>query len=363
MKPLYIVGTQRDVGKTTLSIGLVHALRKRGLRVAYTKPLGQRLSNVKGQTLHDDAMVLASLLDNGDTRQTEMAVPLPRGRVEKEVHDLHSKELMDKVKGACSALADDHDALIVEGMGHVAMGSCLGLSAADIARGIGARAMLVAGGGIGRTIDDISLCGTFLTARGADLMGAIVNKVWPSKFIRIREATSTGLMNFGIKSYGTVPYEEQLACPTMRQVSEVVGGEIISGADQLDNRVENAIVAAMEASHMVSYLKRSTLVISPGDRSDNILACLSAHVLGDVAKPAISGLILTGGFRPDGTVMRLISDSRLPVLLVDDDTYGAASKFHSTVFKITPGDRTKMEAAICLIAEYVDIDGLIRALE
>jgi len=362
MKPLYIVGTQRDVGKTTLSIGLAHALRQRGLRVAYTKPLGQRLSSVKGQTLHDDAMVLATLLDNQDARQVEMAVPLPRGRVEREVHDLHSKELLDKVKDACSALAADHDALIVEGMGHVAMGSCLGLSAAEVARGIGARAMLVAGGGIGRTIDDISLCGTFLIARGADLMGAVVNKVWPSKLTRIQEATATGLMNLGIKSYGTVPYEEQLASPTIRQVSEVVGGEIIAGADQLDNRVGNAIVAAMEASHMVSYLTRSTLVITPGDRSCNILACLSAHVLGDAARPIISGLILTGGFRPDGTVMKLISDSKLPVLLVADDTYGAASKFHSTVFKIAPGDRSKIEAAISLVAEYVNIDELLEAL-
>jgi len=44
VRPLYIVGTQRDVGKTTFCIGLISALRERGLSVGYTKPLGQRVN-------------------------------------------------------------------------------------------------------------------------------------------------------------------------------------------------------------------------------------------------------------------------------------------------------------------------------
>ena len=57
MRPLYIVGTQRDVGKTTLSIGLISEFRRRGLKVAYAKPLGQRTTNVEGQIIHVDAIL------------------------------------------------------------------------------------------------------------------------------------------------------------------------------------------------------------------------------------------------------------------------------------------------------------------
>ena len=362
MKPLYIVGTERNIGKTTLAIGLLHLLRKRGFNVGYTKPLGQRVTGEGGHVLHDDARVVATVLGQPDSAQPDMAVPLPRGRVEQEVAHLETEKLLGKVRQAFQALAKDHDTVIIEAMGHVAMGSCLGLSAADVCRSLGARALLMSGGGIGRAIDDISLCATFLTARGADFMGVVVNKVWPEKFTRIRQATTRGLKNLGITSYGTVPYEENLSFPTMEQVHGLIGGQIISGADNLGGYVRNTIVAAMEATHMVRYLANSTLVITPGDRTDNILAALSVHVLEHDKDLPLAGIVLTGGFRPDRTVTRLINDTQLPVIVVKDDTYTVASKFRQTVFKITPTDTEKIDLAVCIVDEYVNVDGIVEGL-
>jgi len=362
VKSLYLVGTQRDVGKTTLAIGLLHALRQRGLKVAYMKPLGQRVTSIHGRALHDDARLVDSFLGIDNSRQVEMAVPLPSGRVEKEVHDLHTDELIEKVVDAHSALARDHDAVIVESMGHVAMGSCLGLSSAQVAKSLGARALLVSGGGIGRAIDDIDLCATFLTACGADLIGVVINKVWPEKYDRVKEATPLGLKNLGISCYGVVPYEQQLASPTMQQVYDHLNGELITGEGNLDMRVMNTIVAAMEARHMVRYITEATLVITPGDRTDNILASLSTHLLGEEHTQALAGLILTGGFQPEEVVMRLITDAQVPVITVAEDTYTTASKLRQTVFKITPDDHERIERAIRLVAEFVDIDRIVKAL-
>jgi BioD-like phosphotransacetylase family protein len=357
------MGTQRNVGKTTLAIGLLHSLRGMGLRVGYTKPLGQRIASEHGHVLHDDARIVASVLGEKEDDQPDMAVPLPSGRVEKEVFDLHTDELLGKVKDAFSILRRDHDVVIVEAMGHVAMGSCLGLSAADVCRALDAKALLVSGGGIGRAIDDISLCSTFVTSRGGDFLGVVVNKVYPEKFTRIKEATKRGLENLGIESYGTVPYEEELTFPTMEQVHAVIGGEVVAGSGNMQGHVKSTIVAAMESAHMVRYLTHSTLIFTPGDRTDNILAALSAQVLGSDSAPALAGIVLTGGFRPDGTVMRLVSDSNVPVIMVKDDTYTAASKFRQTVFKITPNDHEKIDMAVCMVADYVNVDRIVEALE
>ena len=362
MRPLYIAGTHRDAGKTTLSVGLLHAFRRKGLRVGYTKPLGQRVKDDHGEPIHDDALVVYRSMGQSDLGAAAMAVPLPQGRVEREVFDLRTDELLAKVKETFDAVARDKDIVLVESMGHVALGSCLGLSAAEVICAVNARALLVSGGGIGRAIDDISLCANFLTSRGADLLGVVINKVWPEKYTRVKQAVTQGLANLGIKSYGTIPFEEQLSCPTMRQVHELVGGELIGRSMDLEGHVQNTIVAAMESSHMVRYLEPGTLVITPGDRADNILAALSANMLGDTQQPLLTGLVLTGGFRPNGTVMRLVNDSGVPVILVKNDTYSVASKFRETVFKITPDDSAKIEAAICLASEYVDIDGIISAL-
>lgn len=362
MKPLYIVGTQRDVGKTTLSIGLVHALRNRGLRVAYTKPLGQRAQTIEGQTLHDDERVIASLLGPSDHLQTDMVLPIEAGRVEKEIFQFNPQQLLAKVAESFAELRKDHDAVIVEAMGHVAMGSVVGVSSADVAASIGARALLVSGGGIGRAIDDISLCGTYVTARGADLMGVVVNKVWSQKYDRVKLATTQAMKNLGMTSLGTVPFREQLTLPTMRQVHEKIGGDILSGGEGMLARVKHTLVAAMRAEHMVKYIQPGSLVITPGDRSDNILAAARTRDIGSEI-PAITGMILTGGFEPEPDVLAAVHASDLPVILVPEDTYAVASKLRETIFKITPDDHERIELAKAVVGQYVDVDAIIAGLE
>ncbi len=103
VKPLYIVGTQRDVGKTTFCIGLISALQQRGLRVGYTKPLGQRVSVVNGHPLHEDALLVTRVMHMDRAESASMAVPLTRGRVEHEIYDLHVPELAEKVVGRLPA--------------------------------------------------------------------------------------------------------------------------------------------------------------------------------------------------------------------------------------------------------------------
>ena len=364
MKPLYIVGTQRDVGKTTLSIGLLSALKARKLKVAYAKPLGQRVTTTNGRMLHDDARVVAAFKGNMDSSAGDMAVPLPSGRVEREVNDPQTRQLHEKIIASYRRLAADSDVVIVEAMGHVAMGSCLGLSSADVARDIGAKCILVAGGGIGRTIDEVALCSAFLTSRQADLIGVVINKVWPQKFARVSKAARRGLENLGLTCFGAVPFEDRLSAPTMHQVHDHIGGELLAGEELLHLRVGNTIVAAMEASHMVNHIRDGTLIITPGDRSDNILAALSTHMLESTDTHAVvSGLILTGGFRPGGTVLRLKVDSHLPTIMVEQDTYTVASKLRETVYKLTPDDLERLEWAVCLIAEHIDIEAIVSELE
>ncbi len=337
-------------------------MRQRGLKVGYTKPLGQRVSNLSGQHVHDDALVITRSMEMADPSDAEIVLSLTRGRAEQEIKNPRQAELAKKVKDVCDRLGEQNDVVVIEGMGHVAMGSCILFSAGDISRAVGARPILISGGGIGSTIDQISLCATFMEAKGSPLIGAVVNKVWPEKYDRVWESTTKGLKNIGVHSFGCIPYEPVLASPTVRQVSEKLDGEILCGEDHLDNRVGDIIVAAMESDHVVSYLKERVLVITPGDRSDNIMAILSTHVLESYRSP-VSGIILSGGFRPSGKVMSLLAGAKLPAVLCRQDTYTLAAKLSDTVFKLALEDNDRIEAAICLVDEHVDIDGILAALE
>ncbi len=363
MKPLYVVGTQRDIGKTTMSIGLVHALRERGLKVAYAKPLGQRVKKIGGRARHDDALVISRAMHIEAEQTGEAILPLTRGRVEEEIHSGRMSDLAEKIAETCRHRAEGNDILIVESMGHVAAGACVGLSSAEVAQLIGSKVMIVSGGGIGRAIDEIALCASYMHDRGADLMGAVVNKVWPEKYDRVNDATGKGLERIGIHPLGVVPYEPILASPTVEQVAEQLEAEILSGHENMGARIRRTIVAAMEAQNMVQYLRDQTLVITPGDRSDNILAIISAHMLmGDDAPPPVSAVLLTGGFRPNDHICSLLKQSHLPALLCEKDTYALASRLGELVFKITPEDHERIEAAMTL-AKYVDVDYILEQLE
>ena len=41
-KAVFVAGTMQHHGKTTITLGMVHALLQKGLRVAYQKPVGQQ---------------------------------------------------------------------------------------------------------------------------------------------------------------------------------------------------------------------------------------------------------------------------------------------------------------------------------
>ena len=53
---MFIAGTQQHHGKTTITLGLVHALLARHVRLAYQKPVGQQTVSVEidGNTLQVD---------------------------------------------------------------------------------------------------------------------------------------------------------------------------------------------------------------------------------------------------------------------------------------------------------------------
>ena len=363
MRPLFVAGTSQHIGKTTTSIGLLHAFRRRGLNVGYCKPLGQRVKESGDHALHEDTVLVSRSLGMREDEQPDLAVSLSKGKVSQIVHDLHVAEYLAGVRQSFDAVAEGRDVVVVEGAGHVAVGSCVKVSTAEVACTVDARVLLISGGGVGSTIDSLSLSWDFLRWRGADVMGVLVNKIWPHKFTKIKEAVTTGLANLDIRCFGAVPYEERLSQPTMQQVHDAIGGDLIAGAEHLDNRVENTIVAAMEADHMIHYLKPGTLIFSPGDRTDNILAALTANTLGDVCEAPIAGLVLTGGFVPNEAILHMIEASKVPAIMVERDTYTIASKFHATDFKIAPGDREKVEWAVCLAEEYIDIDGLLDQLQ
>ena len=145
----------------------------------------------------------------------------------------------------------------------------------------------------------------------------------------------------------------------MGQIAQVLKCDIISGQELLSNRVENTVVGAMEPQNMVRHIAENTLIITPGDRIDNILVSITFHLNRLQDKFSIAGLVLTGGLVPHFTVVDLVRRSGLPVLICEEDTYTTSARIKEMVFKIRAEDSDKIATAQELVAKHVDLDALL----
>jgi hypothetical protein len=359
VKPLYISATGQNVGKTTVILGLFAEMCRRGTRPGYIKPVGQRYYEVDGVRADEDAFLLRDVLESSDALQFMSPITIPKGFVDKYVMARDQQHMQKKVCQALDQMRANNEHLLIEGTGHAGVGSCLDLSNARVAELAGARVVIVSGGGIGKVIDEINLNRCLFESQGVEVAGAILNKVQPDKQERVCKIVGQGLKNLGTRLLGVIPYDRRLTVPTVGQIATVLKCDVFSGQELLDNRVENTVVGAMEPQNMVQHVAENTLIITPGDRIDNILVSISFHMNRIQDKFSIAGLVLTGGLVPHFTVVELLRRSGLPALLCQEDTYTTSSRIRQMVFKIRSEDSDKIATAQELVLKHVDLDALL----
>jgi phosphate acetyltransferase len=105
------------------------------------------------------------------------------------------------------------------------------------------------------------------------------------------------------------------------------------------------------------------VVVTPGDRSDVLLGVLLAH--SSQTLPALTGIVLNGGFEIPTSVARLIEglDQRLPIVTTEGDTYQTATQLASAHGRLSRDSPRKVETALALFDQHVDGPELLRQLD
>jgi len=194
-----------------------------------------------------------------------------------------------------------------------------------------------------------------------EVLGVVMNQIREHKFEKVKTLAKIALDNMGLKLLGVIPRQSTLSAPTMYQIKEHLRGELLNANDLLDT-VQDVIVGAMTAHHALKYIKKDTLLLTPGDREDLILAGLLAGRLAGQQQDSLSGIILTGGIKPHKSIQNLIQRSNIPVIAVKEETYQTASKVHDLLVKIAPGEEKKIKLARKMVRQYVDIDYIVNNL-
>jgi BioD-like phosphotransacetylase family protein len=356
---VYVSATGQNDGKTTSALGLYNALHEFYPKIGYIKPVGQQVIQIDDHQIDKDVTLMAEIFQIGDKLSDMSPVAIPKGFTENYIEhgdtaNLHAK-ISESYQGACA----DKDFMVIEGTGHAGVGSVIDLSNADVASLLKSPVIIVSGGGIGRPIDEIMLNKALFDNRGVDILGVIVNKVKPEKYDKINSLIRKGLKNHGLDVLGVIPFFPDLSSPTMFQLMEEIDGNLVCGEHCLDNKVTNVIVGAMPPHTALDYFKGDVLLITPGNREDLILAAIASSVFEQQTDYSIRGIILTGGIKPQATILDLIRRFNVPVIEMEEDTFSAARRLTNLIIKIRPGDTEKIHRVKEMILEYVDIDTLL----
>jgi len=363
MKKVFIAATKQNDGKTTVSLGLICNLQSKFKKVGFIKPIGQRYLEESGFKIDEDSLLIEEVCGIKCGLLKDMSpVAVEKGFTEKYIMRPDKKAISAQIKEAFRHISKGHNLVIIEGTGHAGVGSVFDHSNAYVAKLLGAKVIIISSGGIGRPIDEICLNKALFEKEGVKILGVIVNKVLPDKFDKINRLVRKGLSRKGINVLGVVPFSPLLSSPSIEQIVEETDYELLCGKESLENYISRVIVGAMQPKDAEKYITDDSLLITPGDREDMILAALGWHRPEDKHRLKISGLILSGRILPGQATIDLLKNSGIPVLLSKDDTYKVASTIHDLTVKIRPTDTGKINAAVKLIKDNVDLDSIMRGM-
>jgi len=362
VKRIYVAATEQHAGKTTVSVGIYRAACKLGYRTCFIKPVGQRYVMADGEQIDEDAVLFKSALRAEGRLKALSPVTIPRGFTRQYIFNRDPESIRRRILEAVESFAPEHDLLVIEGTGHAGVGSVIDASNAQVAKLLDSQCVIVTSGGIGRCIDELCLNRALFDQCEVPIIGAVINKVYGQKYDKVSAAVRQGLANNGMKCLGVIPYRKELTYPTIQQIQQFYGLEVLCGEAYLNNKARGIIVAAMTPQNMINYLTLGSFVVVPGDRVDNIIASVNAHLMRAKGHgPHIAGLLLTGGFMPHLSIINILCAVEVPVLLTEDDTATAAFKVRNLVAKITPQDVDKLSLAESMIQQYVDIDFILES--
>jgi phosphate acetyltransferase len=348
---IYIASAEGGTGKSTIALGLLHLLAASGARVGVFKPI------VRSADEPDDLLDLllehatATFDDRGQVRGVTY------GRVDED-----PEAALSEIVAGYHELASQCDVVVVIGSDYTGVFNPTALTLnARIAANLGAPVLLALNGHdrSAETITQIAQrCLTELGAAHARCAAIVANRCDPEHLGKICAALdTTGVPGF------TLPEVPLLAAPTMAELCEALDGTIYSGDPELLRREAlSVMVGGMNAEHILERLTEGQVVIVPADRSEVLLALVTAHQAQGF--PSLAGIILNGGLLPHPTIDKLLKGIQptLPLIATRHGTYKTAELASHTPARMRVGALRKIDTALEIAEHHIDGAALLRRM-
>ncbi|MGO1234907.1 phosphate acetyltransferase [Microbacterium gubbeenense] len=364
-RSIYITSAEGQSGKSTIALGVLDSLSRVTPRVGVFRTIARSVT--------EPDYVLEMLLDHDGTDLDYadcIGVTYDDVRADPEGALAEIVARFKRVEDRC-------DAVVVLGSDYTDVGSPAELAYnARIAANLGTPVLLVLGGrkpqghvpelgsAAARSPRDMeqlaSLAVAELGRANAELAATIVNRADASRAREIVDAVRERTPGSPVWA---IPEDRLLVAPTMADILRSVDGEVVKGDDALLAREALGVtVAAMSMVNILPRLGEGHVVIIPADRSDALLATLTANSSGTF--PSLAGIVLNGDFDIPDVLLKLIEGlaSRIPIIRCSGDTYSTAVRVVGTRGRLAASSPQRYTRALSLFEQNVDISELTRVI-
>lgn len=359
---VYIAGSGKDAGKTTLCLGLSGVLNTMVPGgVSFYKPLGQKITVVDGESVGQDSWFISSALGLPRARGESASLLASRGAAERFVTTGEPRGMHGIVKNAYREHCRNSGLVLVEGTGHPGVGSVFDLGNARVASLLGIPAILVLDGGVGSTIDSFCLCRAVFKAHGVPILGVVVNRVKREKYDSIASVLGVWFAGAGVPVFGVLPFVERIARPSVPSIVREIGALPLFAAEGLSVPGGSGFLAAFDsADEVLSRIgsEEGRALLVSRTRPEVLDAVIVSALAGGV-RPSV--VVVCGG-EPDQRRQAACAASGIPLYCTAESLQGSADRLSGHLFKTEPGEGEKVSCIIDMVGRHVDSRRILGAL-
>lgn len=371
-KSLFLAPTSLDSGLTSVCLGLLRALEREGVSVGFYKPFSQSVH--RGEALHNDGKD-SSVAFVRARSHLQPPAPIPLKKAQQLLNHGKADLLMENIVGEYQKVANDVDVVIIEGLVPDRSEAYIARLNVEVARNLGSEVILVstpASCTPGELDEELDFSARLFAAPSdPDVIAVILNKVGePQKSgLALNHSPASDATNIDYQSscrvfstgrfqlLAQIPWQPQLLAPRVSDVARELGVPVLHEGQMETRRVQRVSVCARTIRNMTDTLKPGTLMVTPGDREDIVVATAVAALNG----VPLAGLMLTGGLMPDDRVIELCRralDTGLPVLSSETNTYESAHMLANLSAAIPIDDPERIEEAMESVARRINTQWL-----
>lgn len=369
-KSLFIAPTELDSGLTSVCLGLLRALDRVGVRVGFYKPVSQPARSA-GESSQEDFSV-PFVRARSDLNPPN---PIPLKEAQNQLNRGKTDEFMEDMVGRFQQVARDVDVVIVEGLVPDRSEAYTARMNVEMARNLGSDVILVCSPN-GRSCKELDdwldfSARLFAAPEDPDVIGVVLNKVGKPEqtgFLPSFSQREAGqsldyegqcrMFSSGrLRLLASIPWQPDLLAPRVSDIARALPADILHEGDLNSRRVQKVSVCARTIPNMIDTLRPGTLMVTPGDREDILVATAVAALNG----VPLAGLLLTGGLMPDQRTIELCRRALatgLPVLKADTNTYETAHQLANLPGAVPADDPDRIEKVMETVASRLDADWL-----